>query len=295
MKILVSGASGFIGSRLSTRLVEKNQSVTGLVHEHNIENSSIKSIRVDLTDPNLSIPDDKYDVVYHLGAVTPMEKNKNKVKKVNYEGTVNFFKKINGKTKFLIYASGLGAFGDVGDQIIDENTPLRPHTEYSKIRVEAQKFLESKCKENSIPFTVVYLGEVYGNGGWFTSQIIERLKNGKFKLPKSGNYYRSFVHVDDVVSALIAIAENNVYNESFVITDSQPVLFKDFINFTCDKLGVKHPGSVPTFLVKAVLGGDFVKLLTTPVKTSNAKITKLCNFQFPSYKDGIQSVVNQLN
>ena len=294
MKILVTGASGFIGSRLSQKLLENGHSVTGLVNEKILENSKIKTVNADLSDSNFSLPDEKYDVVFHLAAVTPMEKNKKKVKKVNYDGTVNLFNQIKNKTKFLVYISGLGVFGDSKDKIIDEYTSLNPHTNYAKIRLEAQQYLEAKCKEYSIPITVVYLGEVYGNGGWFTTQIIQRLRKGNFKLPKSGEYYRSVVHVNDVVLSLITIAEKNVINESFVVTDANPVLFKDFINFTCDKLGLKHPGSVPIFLAKAILGGDFVKLLTTSIKTSNTKISKLCKFAYPSYKEGVEATISQL-
>ena len=294
MKILVTGASGFIGSRLSQKLLENGHSVTGLVNEKILENSKIKTVNADLSDSNFSLPDEKYDVVFHLAAVTPMEKNKKKVKKVNYDGTVNLFNQIKNKTKFLVYISGLGVFGDSKDKIVDESTPLNPDTNYAKIRLEAQQYLEAKCKEYSIPITVVYLGEVYGNGGWFTTQIIQRLRKGNFKLPKSGEYYRSVVHVNDVVLSLITIAEKNVINESFVVTDANPVLFKDFINFTCDKLGVNHPGSVPTFLAKAILGGDFVKLLTTSIKTSNTKISKLCKFAYPSYKEGVEATISQL-
>jgi len=294
LKILITGASGFIGSRLATKLTEKGHSVIGLVHNNTIKNPAIEAISADLTDANFTIPNEKFDVVFHLAATTPMEKNKKTIKKVNFDGTVNLFKQIKNKTNFLVYVSGLGVFGDPGDKVIDENAPLNPHTDYTKIRLEAQQYLETNCKSNSIHLSVVYLGEVYGNGGWFTSQIVNRLKKGSFRMPKSGEYYRCLVHVDDVVNSLIAIAENKVHDESFIITDSNPVFFKDFINFTSDKLGVKHPGSIPTFLANTVLGGDFVKLLTTSIKTSNKKILKLYNFHYPSYKEGVESVISKI-
>ena len=292
MKILVTGVSGFIGSRLAAKLSENGHRVTGLIHEHDT-NLSIQKHKDDIVNTSFSIPDETYDVVFHLAAVTPMEKDKNKIKKVNYDGTINLFNHIKNKTKFIVYASGLGVFGDPSG-VVDETTPLRPHTYYAQVRLDAQRFLEKSCKDNSISLTVTYFGEVYGNGGWFESQIIQRLQKGMFKLPKSGEYYRSFVHVDDVVSVLVAIAEKNAINETFVVTDSNPVLFKEFINYACDELGVSHPGSIPIFLAKAVMGGDFVKLLTTSIRASNTKITKMIQFLYTSYKEGIKAVISQL-
>ena len=294
MKILVTGASGFIGNKLAARLAEKGHLVVGLVNNNKIQNSSFKIISGDLAKDGFSLPDEKFDVVFHLAAVTPMEKNKKIIKNVNFQGTVNLFNQIKGKTDFLVYVSGLGVFGDPGDIIIDEQTPLKPHTNYAKVRLDAQRYLETKCKENSIHFSVAYLGEAYGDGGWFTSQIVSRLKKGSFRMPKSGEYYRCLVHVDDVVNALIAIFQYKAYDESFIITDANPVLFKDFINFTCDKLGVKHPGSVPTFLAKTVLGGDFVKLLTTSIKSSNKKISKLYTLEYPSFMKGVELVISKI-
>lgn len=294
MKVLVTGAAGFIGSKLVVALSQKGHEVTALIHEKQLEDNSFRKICCDITDPNLSLPDDHYDIVYHLAAVTPLEKNKKILKRVNYDGTVNFFNKIKNKTKFFIYINGLGVFGDA-DGIVNEETPLKPHTDYAKTRLDAQKYLESQCKENSIPFTVVYLGEVYGKGGWFTSQFLERLKNGKFKIPKSGEYYRNFIHVDDAVNALVTIGEKNAENSSFIVTDGQPTQFKEFINYACDLLGLKHPGGVPTFLAKAVLGGDFVKLLTTSIRTSNEKISKIYEFKFPTYQKGVEKVISEIN
>ncbi|MFB5611241.1 MAG: NAD-dependent epimerase/dehydratase family protein [Nitrosopumilaceae archaeon] len=294
MKVLVTGASGFIGSRLTKSLSDEGYDVSALIHENELDNTSVKNIEGDITDDDLTFPNEIYDVVYHLAAVTPLEKNKKVLKEVNYDGTVNFFEKIKNRTKFFVYISGLGVFGDPGEDVIDESAPLKPHTDYAKIRLDAQKYLESQCKENSIPFTVAYLGEVYGNGGWFTSVIMDKLQNGKFKLPAGGEYYRNYVHVDDAVSALVAIGESDAFDESFIVTDSEPALFKDFIYYICDLMELKYPGKVPAMLAKAALGGDAVKLLTTSLKTSSKKIAKLSQFKYPNYKKGLDNVISEI-
>lgn len=294
MAVLVTGATGFIGTKLVDKLTGRGDKVTALVHTGQIQNPKVKVVTGDLTYPDFDFIDDQYDVVYHLAAAWPGEKDKKLQRKINYDGAVNLFSKIKDKTKFFVYVSGLGAFGDTKESMIDENTNPNPNTDYAKIRLEAQKYLEDNCQQNGIPFTVAYLGDVYGNGGWFQSMMIERLKKGSFKIPGSGKYYRSFVHVDDVASALISIAEKNQTNQSFVVTDSNPVMFSEFVGFVCSKLGVKTPGTVPAFLAKTMLGGDFVTLLTTSVKASNSKISKICNIAYPSYQEGVSSVVSEI-
>jgi len=71
-------------------------------------------------------------------------------------------------------------------------------------------------------------------------------------------------------------------------------MFSEFVSFVCSKLGVKTPGTIPTFLAKPVLGADFVTLLTTSVKASNSKISKICNLAYPSYQEGVISVVSEI-
>ena len=294
MNVFVTGGTGFIGSKLVDKLVNRGTSVTCLVRSGGISNPAVKTITGDLTYPDFILPDQEYDVVYHLAAAWPGEKDKKILKTVNYDGTVNLFSLIKDKAKFIVYISGLGVFGNPGENVVDENTPLKPQTEYAKIRLEAQEYLESGCKEHGIAFSVAFLGDVYGNGGWFKNILVERLKKGSFRMPGSGEYYRSFVHVDDVASALESIAEKNAINQSFVITDSTPVRFKDFVNIVCKELVLKYPGTIPTILAKAVMGSDFVNLLTTSIKTSNIKIVKLCDFVYKSYNEGIPATILEM-
>jgi len=291
MKVLVTGASGFIGSRLANKLISEGHQVFGTIHDSPSQLDKMQVINADLIRDDFEIPVDKFDVVFHLAAATPLVKDKKKQKRINYDGTVNLFNKIKDKTDFIVYASGLGVFGNPNG-VVDEQSPIKPDTDFVKIRLDAQRFLEESCKDNNIGFSVCYFGDVYGDGSWFTEMVVKKLKSGMMKVPGKGDYDKCFIHVEDAIGILTTIAKDNLRDQSYVCADSTSVTFKDFVDYTADKIGVKHPGGVPMFLAKGVLGGDLVKLLTTPMKISNQKVSSIYNFIYPSYKDGIDAILN---
>ena len=290
MKVLVTGAGGFIGSRLAKKMISEGHEVYGVIHDKPSQTEGIQIINADLTKNDFVIPDVKFDIVFHLAAATPLVKDKKKQKRINYEGTVNLFEKIKDKTDFVIYASGLGVFGNT-NEVVTEQSLIQPDTDFVKIRLEAQRFLEKSCKENNIGLSVCYFGDVYGDASWFTEMIVKRLKNGTFRIPGKGDYDKCFIHVDDAVGILVSIIKNNLKDQSYICADSTSVTFKEFVNYTADKIGTKHPGGVPMFLAKGVLGGDLIKLLTTPMKISNQKVSEIYSFVYPSYKEGINSIL----
>jgi nucleoside-diphosphate-sugar epimerase len=291
--IFITGATGFIGSKLVEKLVEKEYNVTSLIRKGKTPHPKSEKIIADLTDSGLNIPIEQTDCVFHLASHTPLEKNKKILNKVNLQGTKNLFEQIKDKTKSMIYISGLGVYGETGDKIVDESTPYNPTTDFVKIRLDAQKFLEKNCKEMGINLSVIHFGDVYGTRGWFYEFMIKRLLKNTFRLPKNGEYFKGYVHVDDAIGSMISILEKKS-KETFIVSDSTPSTFREFTDFTADQIGKKHPGSVPVFLAKAVLGGDLIKLLTTSMKVSNKKISQIYDFQFLSYKEGIPNVISEL-
>jgi len=291
--VLVTGATGFIGSRLVQKLIEKNYKVTTLVRPGKKVSAETDEIKGDLTDSNLEFGERSFDVVFHLASHTPLEKNTKILQKVNLEGTKNLFNAVKDKTKSIIYISGLGVYGSP-ETTINESHPYDPDTSFVKIRLEAQRFLEKQCKENKIDFAVVHFGDVYGSKGWFYEMLVKRLQNKSFRIPGGGKYFKGFVNVDDAVGSTIAVYEHKGFGESYIVADSLPVTFKEFVDFTADQIDAKHPGNVPNFIAKAVLGADLIKLLTTSMKASNEKISKIYKFKYPSFKEGIPAVIEEL-
>jgi len=95
----------------------------------------------------------------------------------------NLFEAFNGRAKSVIYVSGLGVFGDPGEKTIDESSPRNPNTKFVKIRLEAEKYLETKCQDSGIGFSVVYFGDVYGSKGWFYDILVKRLQKNPSGYP----------------------------------------------------------------------------------------------------------------
>ena len=292
-KILVTGAGGFIGSSLVQKLCDSNSQVFSLIRDKEKANHQSRIILADIADSDMRIPDEKFDVVYHLASLTPHEKNKKKLEQVNYHGTRNLFETVKNRTKKIVYVSGLTVF-DSQYERIDENTPINPDTYYTKLRVKAQRYLEEQCKKNSIRYVTAHVGDiVYGDGGFFMSDMVSRLKRNRFRIPGDGMYFKNYIHVDDAAGALIAVGESDTTDQSFVITGSNPAPFKDFVDCIVSQLGIKNPGSVPEFLAKMIIGKDIVDLLTRSAKASNRKISSIYKFKYQRYQDGIKEVFSK--
>jgi dihydroflavonol-4-reductase len=303
MKVLVTGASGFVGSVLVDRLASNGHEVTCLIRDEAKRSKfkqKVEFIIADITAREKlfqSMNNIDVDALFHLAAINPLEKDKKIQKRVNVDGMRNVIDaSLKGNVRLFIYVQGTGVYGDTKGRWIDESTPKNPDTDFAKTRYEAEEMLWKAKEENGLNVSVAVLGDVYGPAGWFADIIVNKIRDGSFKIPGSGDYYRSFVHVDDAANALALIAEKNTKNTTYIISDDEPTPFAEFIYYTADRLGLKRPGKVPAFLAKTVLGGDMVKLLTYSVKAKNAKAKDELGLQlqYPTYREGVIDALQRL-
>ena len=206
-KILVTGASGFIGSNLLKFLNRKKFFVTGISNSHS-NNHSVNSLSLlSKKKINQFLHEHNFDFVIHLGASVEELDSINTFKK-NCQTTINLLNAcVDTKIKNFIYASGHIVYDSSHYLPIDENHPLNPTTNYGLSKLINENF----CKlfsQHDINFTILRISSVYGNGQkerfviptLINSCILRNeLVVNKYK---NGFQIMDFVHVDDVCSSI---------------------------------------------------------------------------------------------
>ncbi|NNC45459.1 MAG: NAD-dependent epimerase/dehydratase family protein [Winogradskyella sp.] len=262
--ILVTGASGLIGSHLLYKLTSSNQNVRALYRrKHKIDNvkhvfsyytsnvdalfSKIEWVECDINDiPKLNDVFNGVTAVYHCAAFVSFEPDKYKqLRKVNIKGTANVVNCcIKYNVKRLCYLSSIAALGHNLDSetLINESTAWNPegdHSVYaiSKYGAELEVW---RASQEGVEVVVVNPGIVLGPGYWHGGG-----SSGLFKqIYKGVNYYTTgitgYVDIWDVINPMIALMKGDTYNEGYILV-SENWSFKDFFQHTAKKLGVDPP------------------------------------------------------
>lgn len=288
--LLVTGASGFIGSYLVRELESRGHDVYKLQRKADGDNSH--TIQADLTSKSLRLSGN-FDCVYHLASLTPLERNHKKLYKTNVEGTRLLMDAISGYTKNVVYVSGLGIYGKPGG-VIDESTPHAPNTKFASMRLEAQQYMKRQCADKRIGFAAAVLGDVYGPGGWFQNLLTQRIRSGTMMLPGGGRYRKAFVSVSDVAGSLAAIYESGMERSSYVVASPEQVTFRKFCDYVADVLGARRPRGAPAFMARVALGADLTKLLCTDTIVSNEAISEIYQFKHPAFRQGVDWSIAQM-
>ena len=233
MKVLVTGGAGYIGSVLVNKLIEAGHQVNVLddlsngFQENIDKNASFINGSI-LDDNKLNKALDEVEVVMHLAAKIRVEEGQSKpdlYKKVNIEGTLNLLKMCSEKkiNKF-VFASTAAVYGDPEDFPVNEKSKVAPVNVYGETKLEIDKYLEKNAQSlgvSSICFRFFNIGGALKTkaGNWLkikhegATHLIPRILHSSTEKPllifgndwptKDGTPTRDFVHVVDLVEALI--------------------------------------------------------------------------------------------
>jgi nucleoside-diphosphate-sugar epimerase len=219
-KILVTGASGLLGTEFCRQLKEAGHTVYAV--DNHSRSTTIPScdewFRIDLNDVNEidQLPTD-FDYIYHYGAIngtTNFYKMPNKVLENNFVCDLNIFNFARKQTnlKRIVYASSSEIVSDDPTSPVPENTDVlvkdihNARWSYRLAKITSENYLAN----SDLPYVMIRYFNVYGENskqGHFLGDQINKIKNGVFSVI-GGQETRSFCYVSDAIAASIFLAEN---------------------------------------------------------------------------------------
>ena len=253
-KILITGASGFIGSFIVEAALNKGFDIWAGIRK--------SSSRVYLQDDRLQFIDlhfsdkeklktqlkefqhthGKWDYIIHNAGVTKCQ-DKNDFDKINFQFTRNFADALlecNMQPDKFILMSSLSAWGPVNEismQPINlQETPC-PNTEYGKSKLKAGQYIQSL---SDFPYIILHPTGVYGPREKDYYLMFKSVKQGIDFIVGRKAQYITFIYVKDLVNAIFLAIEKNVTNKSYCVSDGYTYTATDFSELIQQKLRKKH-------------------------------------------------------
>ncbi|XP_047321717.1 putative dihydroflavonol 4-reductase [Impatiens glandulifera] len=270
MKILVTGASGYLGGKLCTALIAQGYSVRAFVRRTSDlsslpvqENPSFELAYGDVTDfSSFLAACSGCQIVFHVAAIVePWVPDPSIFSKVNIGGLKNLlkvYKESESSIEKIIYTSSFFAVGSTDGYVADENqihSGKNFCTEYEKSKVLADKIALEAAAEG-VPIVVVYPGVIYGPGKLTTGNIVAKLLVERFnwRLPGyigNGNDLFSFSHVDDVVEGHIGAMNKGRLGERYLLT-GENASFKQVFDLAAIITNTSKPMfNIPLYVIEA--------------------------------------------
>ena len=193
----------------------------------------------------------------------------------------------NTNAKWITYLSATSVYGDHNGEWVNEKSETKPSTLNGKNRLKAENDWRVFSKENNLPLQIFRLSGIYSK----QNNILKRLKTGQAKIIKKEKHFFSRIHVEDIANILFISLKKFKTNEIFNISDDQPASQEEVAVYGALLLKMNKPNSLKIEDLEEGMLKDFYK---ESKKVDNKKIKIFFNYQFiyPSYKEGLDNIVN---
>ena len=301
MKVVVTGATGFIGKELIKRLNEMGHEIAVLtrnpdsarfrvpVHcevitwdpcRNHLPSTALKGVDAVINLAGENIADGRWSPERKRELIQSRELSARRL--------VNAISYMDKKPKTLVSVSAIGFYGNRGDALLNE-TDSKGHGFLSDVcKVWEEEIL--KAKELRVRTVAYRLGMVLGHDGGALNKILPPFKLGLGGKLGSGSQWMSWIHINDLVNMLVHAIENPSIDGIYNAVSPNPVRNKEFTKTLGNVLNRPTIFPVPKFVLKIALG-ELSELLLGSQRVAAKKISDTgFKFNYPHIKEALQEV-----
>jgi dihydroflavonol-4-reductase len=228
-RVLVTGATGFIGIEVARLLAEEGLWPRLLVRRMHrgalVSRLDAEPVLGDLQSPeSLARAVRDVDTVIHLGARASFEACA-QIRPSIVEGSRNLVRAAaEAGVECLVYASSMLVYGSQPEgALIDADTPTAPGTDYGRAKLEAEKLLAGAAGEAGMSFCALRLPHVYGA----TDAVFSKIRTGTLLVPGMGSNKYCHMHVRDAARVMVEAARKRLCLAS-PVADDLPADWNEF-------------------------------------------------------------------
>jgi nucleoside-diphosphate-sugar epimerase len=280
MKIMITGGTGFVGSHLCDDLVKEGHEVIILARNDNKKQNIIQNLNkirleyVDTTDfPSLekSIENNRPDVIFHLAGETSHKKSFEKPMydvDTNSKSTLCILEKIRTldlKCKFILGSTFI-VIGRPEKLPINEETTCNPTTIYGANRLASEHYCKIYNNVYNLDTIIFRITNSFGpREQYLTPQknavnylIYKAFKGEEVTIYNEGKFFRDFIYISDVISALKSIIQNGKSGNLYWIASGTKTWFYEFGEWLHELTGCKIKYVNPPSYTEKVDVGNFL-------------------------------------
>jgi uncharacterized protein (TIGR01777 family) len=296
MHILITGGTGFIGTQISRHFTNLGHQVTILTRDvHKVNHGTESAHFITELDNIVSF----YEVIINLAGESLNKKRWNEnVKSDIYQSRIqtthkiiNYIKNVEVKPKLLISGSAIGFYGSSIEQIFKEDSEPADkgftHNlchNWEKMALEASQYGVRVC--------LMRTGIVLGKDGGALKEMLTPFKFGLGAQLGNGKQWMSWIHMDDVIMAMVYLINHENLNGAFNLTAPEPVTNKVFTYELAKVLRRPAILVLPNFIVKMMFGEMAEFLLLKGQKVIPEKLlTAGYTFKFNTLASALKNIL----
>lgn len=185
------------------------------------------------------------------------------------------------------YLSTTGVYGDTGGAWVDEDSPTEPMAERTKRRLAAENAWRGHWRDHGMPVHVFRLAGIYGPG----RSALDQVRAGAARrIVKHGHVF-SRIHVDDIVSALLASMANPDPGAVYNLCDDEPAPNADVVAHACGLLGVPAPLEIPFETADLSPMARSFYAECRRVRNDRVKRDLGIALKYPTYREGLAAIL----